>query len=223
MSWEAPNRIDVIQRVHNSNPGLIHQYLSFCMECVRELNKDEKQRAESDPSYQPSLWGLNGKRGNRNDLSNDVVTRLNSNVPWGCSIVDIIGAADTDNPSVVWIDQTRRTAELGTVGLFVPVQGSDIVDRPEPIIPLPIPNPEVPLASNAIILKAIQELSAKLDAVTRRLDIIESKEIELDNQPVIDAVVSQAQSVLHGVTSEANRVIQSIEENKTACRSKGWF
>lgn len=193
-----PSRIETIQRVDRENPGLIHSHLEFCMACVKELNKSE-----------PGMWGLNGKRGNRFDLSNDVVTKLNSSVPWGCSIIDIIGGADSPNPrdhQPVWIDQTQRTLELGTVGLFVPVAGEPVV-KPEPI-DKPV---EKPIDINPI-LDLFNELKEMIQEINRKI------ENRVDLNPVFDHVTSQAGALLTGVTSEANRVITAVKENKTECK-----
>lgn len=198
MSWEAPVYLNVVERVHRENPGLIHTHLAFCYECVRELNK-----------LGDGVWGVNGKRGNRNDISNDCVTRLNPSVPWGCSIVDIIGSADTPNPSPAWIDQTRKTFELGTVGLFIPVEGSTI---PNP----PVVKPPV-VAPPAITREDLLRFQDSIDNLVNLVATLVDRP-DINQDAIFNHVTSQAQGVLTGVTSEADRVIEAIGKSDPKCR-----
>ena len=67
-----------------------------------------------------SRWGYNGKRGNVNDPSHDVV-----DYNWGSQsdegttdvyIIDVIGGHCGGNPQPAWIDQTEVTRLGGTIG-----------------------------------------------------------------------------------------------------------
>jgi len=65
-------------------------------------------------------WGYNGKRGNANDPSQDVV-----DYHWGAGsdqdstdvyIIDIISGHCGNAPDPAWVDQTGPTAAAGTIG-----------------------------------------------------------------------------------------------------------
>lgn len=198
--WVAPNRIEVVERLAEQYPDMIrYRDLDFCVLVVTELNKEN-----------PGMWGLNGKRGNPNDKSRDCITWKNPNVPWGCSIIDIIGG-HTDNSgapvSAAWIDQTRKTHSLGTVGYFLSVDGTPN-PTPKPT-PVPVPNND------------LTALNTKLDAIL--LGISQLKEIfehvSNERQNVLEHVTTQATAVLSGVTSEANRVITDVKGSQS-CRIK---
>lgn len=68
-------------------------------------------------------WGYNGKRGNPNDPSQDVVAYHygagNSQFSTQVYIIDVMFQHCGSNPSPAWIDQTSITVESGTVGMFV--------------------------------------------------------------------------------------------------------
>ena len=68
-------------------------------------------------------WGLNGKRGNSNDPSNDIVDYHYGAGPSEGStavyIMDTIGGHCGANPTPIWVDQTGITAASGTIGRFI--------------------------------------------------------------------------------------------------------
>ncbi len=68
-------------------------------------------------------WGYNGKRGNANDPSLDVVTYHYGPGPDQGStdvyIVDVIGGHCGSNPSPTWIDVTGVTLSSGTIGRWI--------------------------------------------------------------------------------------------------------
>ena len=68
-------------------------------------------------------WGYNGKRGNVNDPSHDVVTYHHGPGPdFGSTdvyIIDTIGGHCGANPSPTWIDVTDVTFNSGTVGRWI--------------------------------------------------------------------------------------------------------
>jgi hypothetical protein len=185
-AWEAPNRIDIIHRVNAENPGLIHNPHAFTAKAVCALAKD-------DPT-----WGRNGKRGNRNDPSEDAAAWPNAAVPWGCSIVDIIGGAGGNNPQPAWIDQTRRTHQLGTTGVVIPV---DCASEPEPgpgpgPDPTPEPPPTTPPIDNAI---EVAVLNRKLDLILVALDDAKNQQAA-DTDQIGRWMVEQAQGVVAAIT-----------------------
>lgn len=68
-------------------------------------------------------WGYNGKRGNANDPSHDVVTyNYGSGADEGSTqvyIVDIIGGHCGSNPTPIFVDQTQVTLNAGTIGRWI--------------------------------------------------------------------------------------------------------
>ena len=68
-------------------------------------------------------WGYNGKRGNANDPSLDVVTYHYSGGPDQGStdvyIIDVIGGHCGPTPSATWIDVTQATLNGGTIGRWI--------------------------------------------------------------------------------------------------------
>ncbi len=68
-------------------------------------------------------WGYNGKRGNSNDPSNDIVDFHYGAGPSEGStqvyIMDTINGHCTSNPSPTWINQTDITISSGTIGRFI--------------------------------------------------------------------------------------------------------
>jgi hypothetical protein len=68
-------------------------------------------------------WGYNGKRGNANDPSKDVVTyHYGSGADANSTdvyIIDIIGGHCGSTPSPVWSDVTDITVQSGTIGRWI--------------------------------------------------------------------------------------------------------
>ncbi len=68
-------------------------------------------------------WGYNGKRGNSNDPSQDIVDYHYGAGPSEGStnvfIIDIMGGHCGADPTPAWIDQTGLTAAQGSVGRFI--------------------------------------------------------------------------------------------------------
>ena len=83
-------------------------------------------------------FGLNGKRGNKHDLSQDAISFRNPRGPGGVEIIDVIVSAGSSNARPAWNDVTQETIDAGTIGVFVPPRPwGDIVTPP--IQPLPPP------------------------------------------------------------------------------------
>jgi hypothetical protein len=68
-------------------------------------------------------WGYNGKRGNPNDPSHDVVNyNYGSGADQGSKdvyIIDIIGGHCGSNPGPTWIDVTQTTRNNNTTGIWI--------------------------------------------------------------------------------------------------------
>jgi hypothetical protein len=67
-------------------------------------------------------WGLNWKRGNRGDMSQDIVNYNYGSGPdedtQSTYIVDVIGGHCGPNPGPSWIDVTGATRNAGTIGIW---------------------------------------------------------------------------------------------------------
>ena len=68
-------------------------------------------------------WGYNGKRGNANDPSLDIVDYHYGAGPSEGStqvyIMDTVGGHCSSNPSPIWVNQTDITISSGTIGRFI--------------------------------------------------------------------------------------------------------
>jgi hypothetical protein len=68
-------------------------------------------------------WGYNGKRGNANDPSLDIVDyNYGSGRDEGSTevyIIDVIGGHCGSNPAPAWVDQTDATRNSGTIGRWI--------------------------------------------------------------------------------------------------------
>lgn len=87
-------------------------------------------------------WGYNGKRGNPNDPSQDIVDYHygagNSQLSTSVYIIDVMFGHCGNATSPAWIDQTSVTVNSGTVGLFMyPRPGRTTVTGPSPTRALP--------------------------------------------------------------------------------------
>lgn len=114
-----PNRLNVVNRVAARFPNEFRASCPtehrgdtnrFLYELVRELRKEDNR------------WGLNWKRGNYGDMSQDIVTyNYGSQSDEGTSevyIIDIMYSHCGSNPSPGWIDQTQATRDAGTRGVW---------------------------------------------------------------------------------------------------------
>jgi hypothetical protein len=80
-------------------------------------------------------WGYNGKRGNLNDLSQDIVDyHYGAGESFGSTqvyIIDVLFSHCGNSPSPAWIDQTGVTAASNTIGRWgYPRSGHAAVPRP---------------------------------------------------------------------------------------------
>jgi hypothetical protein len=68
-------------------------------------------------------WGYNGKRGNMNDPSHDVVAyNYGAGQDHGSKevyIIDVIGGHCGPNPAPAWIDVTGATRAQGSSGVWI--------------------------------------------------------------------------------------------------------
>ena len=87
-------------------------------------------------------WGYNGKRGNPNDPSQDIIDYHygagNSQSSTSVYIIDVMFGHCGNATSPAWIDQTSITVNSGTVGLFIyPRPGRTGTSGPSPTRALP--------------------------------------------------------------------------------------
>jgi hypothetical protein len=108
----------VVNAVAAANPGLLRnscqdhggswQFLDLVVDTLRTYD---------------TRWGYNGKRGNVNDPSHDVVTYHHGPGPdYGSTavyIIDVIGGHCGSNPVPTWGDVTDVTYNSGTVGRWI--------------------------------------------------------------------------------------------------------
>jgi hypothetical protein len=108
----------VVQAVARANPGALQnscqdhggswQFMDQVVDTLRTYD---------------TRWGYNGKRGNANDPSHDVVTYHYGPGPDQGStevyIVDVIGGHCGATPGPTWIDVTGVTLQSGTIGRWI--------------------------------------------------------------------------------------------------------
>lgn len=160
----APRRMDVVQRVASSCPGLILQDHAFTDAVATLLNLEDDR------------WGRNGKRGNAGDPSHDAIAYRTSASPFGVAVIDIIGAAGSRDASPAWIDQTDATIAAGTTGVWVRPSGalpaclSGTPTEPvEPTVPIV---PTFPVDYRPVL----NDISQRLAIIDARLTAIEQRD-----------------------------------------------
>ena len=112
------NGLPVVQGVASANPGALR---NSCQDHggswqFMDLTVDALQATDL-------RWVYNGKRGNSNDPSHDVVDYHYGAGPSADStqvyIIDIIGGHCGASPTVTWLDVTNVTADAGSVGRYI--------------------------------------------------------------------------------------------------------
>jgi hypothetical protein len=108
----------VVRAVAQANPGLLAnscqehggswQFMDLVVDTLRTYD---------------TRWGYNGKRGNANDPSMDVVDyHYGAGASQGSTqvyIIDIIGGHCGPTPSPIWNDVTAVTVNSGTIGRWI--------------------------------------------------------------------------------------------------------
>lgn len=162
-------------------------------------------------------FGLNGKRGNYNDISDDVVNWIGEgpgNDPktgQRVTVIDVIGGAGGPNPQPMWMPFSDLPGPGGWV-------------KPEPVggsssggggTPLPAP-PSTPPAP---------DYTAKLDAITKRLDALTQAFTALT--AAVAGVAVDANKAAHEAEQAAIRAsdiktqVANLPASKPAPRYKG--
>lgn len=161
----APNRREVVDRVSREDPARF-----ACAHTGRDCEADWIVAVAQALHAEDTRWGLNGKRGNPDDISLDVVVFRLGPTDRHVQAFDICGACGGGNPSVVWNDITNW-ATIGQPGTAVYVKPPS---GPPPVEPVPIPGPIMPPPSTPPVdlspilarLAALETLlAAKLDGI----------------------------------------------------------
>lgn len=113
-------------------------------------------------------WGLNGKRGNANDVSMDVVTYLLDPAnPRMVAAWDVCGGCGAPGARVVFNEITNY-ATIGQPGTAIWIRPEPVAGGGQPT-PTPVPTP-APAVNLQPVLDALAALSARLDAVDAKAD-----------------------------------------------------
>lgn len=118
-----PNMLHVVQQVIDENPGILAPNRS-CQDPAHGGHPvtgwEFLDTVVDTLRLHDTRWGYNGKRGNVNDPSHDVVA-----YNWGSQpdegttevyIIDILLSHCGPDPQAAWIDQTQATADGGSIG-----------------------------------------------------------------------------------------------------------
>jgi hypothetical protein len=170
-----PNRLDVVQRVHRNNPGLIRNAHAFTNAVAYELWLEDQS------------WGHNVKRGTQG-LSEDAICKLDNSSPLkvrvstspnnghGIYVVDIIGSAGSANASPAWIDQTTTTLNQGTTADWSKPIAVATGHNPEPVRPPVANQPPVnsgcgfQVCNNSEVLAELRSLRQRVDELAAHFD-----------------------------------------------------
>jgi hypothetical protein len=112
------NGFTIVQAVAKANPGAL---MNSCQDSGGSWQFMD-QVVDTLRTYD-TRWGYNGKRGNANDPSKDVITYHYGPGPDANStdvyIIDIIGGHCGANPTPVWNDVTEATLQGNTIGRWI--------------------------------------------------------------------------------------------------------
>lgn len=193
-----PNRIDIIERVNAEHPGLIvrdpHAFTALA--CTALHAEDTR-------------FGLNGKRGNPHDTSEDCTAYLDDESPLVGSdgrriwIVDFIAFANSKDARPAWIDQTRATMANGTTGVWV---------QPKRVsLPSPDPAPSPPPAPSPT--PACRDYSGELGTIKAQLaSIVDVLQALVSGHAHLGAEVSSVRADLHHLVG--NEVLPHLDDVK---------
>jgi len=110
-----PNMSSVVEAVARAYPGELR---NSCVE--HGGNNAWLFRLVQALRQYDTRWGLNWKRGNRGDMSQDIVAYNfgagPDNDTTNVYIIDVIGGHCGGNPDAAWIDNTEATRAAGTIG-----------------------------------------------------------------------------------------------------------
>ena len=197
---QAPNRRDIVEQVSAADPARF-----ACAHTGRPCEADWIKAVAAALHATDARWGLNGKRGNPNDLSLDVVTFRIGPTDRHVQAFDICGACGGGSPQVVWNDITNWQT-IGQAGTAVWVRPAGVVD-PEPQPPTPSPQPAPQPAPAPPV--DLSPLMAKLDAILAEIAVLKA------NHDGIAAVATEARDKAADAANEslnaAARALQILD------------
>jgi len=158
----APNMQHIVSMLADQHPT---EWSNAHKDYERQDGRDGRVTVEEATEFMQILasylhfntdpqFGLNGKRGDPNDLSQDAISFKNPSGPGGVEIIDVIVSAGTPGQQPGWNDVTQETIDAGTIGIFV---------QPRKTSP---PNPPVPPPPS----DEFEVLNRKLDNVLNILN-----------------------------------------------------
>lgn len=154
---QAPNRKSVVQQVSDADPE------RFRRAHTGQPGEDDWIKAVAAALHaEDPRWGLNGKRGDPNVLSLDVVTFRVGPTDRHVEAYDICGACGGGNPSVVWNDITNYDT-MGQPGTAIWVKPDGV---PGPVDPTPPPPPSTDVLAELRAIRAdLVAMWALIDSV----------------------------------------------------------
>lgn len=178
----APNMLHVVEAIHRERPGLIHRPHDFTAAVAARLHA-------LDPK-----WGLNGKRGNIADTSEDCVAyRAPASPAGGVEIYDIIAQANSPQAAPAWIDQTWVTVANGTIGAWV---------QP-PSATTPTPEPRPPSQPPPTVTCRALSLDEVRAAVRQEMALVLERVAHTDG--VVTGLIDAVRSVQEQLANAATR------------------
>jgi hypothetical protein len=113
-------------------------------------------------------FGLNGKRGNPNDISMDVITYRLGDDPRYTAAWDVCAACGSSSARVVWNEITNYST-IGQPGTAIWIQPPSVGPAPPPPTPTPQPTPTPVPPPAAVDLSGIE---ARLAVQERQIETI---------------------------------------------------
>lgn len=163
---QVPNHRDVVAEMADTYPAEW-----ACAHTSRPCAEDFIKLLASKLHSLDARFGLNGKRGNPNDLSDDVVTYrapgMSIDVRTGerVSVIDVIGAAGGPNPVPSW-GEVWDPAQVPTRATWVqPAPWSGGTPTPTPPGPTPTPTPPPAPVDLGPVLAKLDALAAQVAAL----------------------------------------------------------
>jgi hypothetical protein len=115
-----PNEIGTVNQQYNAN---YNDWVNSCQERLGERGWIWLDKLIDTLRTKDLRWGYNGKRGNPNDPSMDVIDYHSgagsSQFSTQVYIIDVLGGHCGPSPVPVWNDVTAITYNSGTVGMFI--------------------------------------------------------------------------------------------------------
>jgi len=158
-----PNRLDVVQLLKDQHPD---EWAAMnAGPDLRFIKRLAATLHAIDPNF-----GLNGKRGNPQDLSEDCIAYKNPTVDNGPEVADVVQAHGSPQAQPAWINITADSSEGGAGAAWV---------KPEVAAEPPAPKPPAQ-SIDAQIQAALAPVKAQMAALKQRLDSLDADVAMLD-------------------------------------------